>query len=98
MVFECILMLMHSVEKEHSFNNFMVFLFQVVMKSGGTTIQRGKHAQSRKAKQVQYRTPLRICFGPHHSQTPDRIKLKKHNYKTQLWLKSHYFLLPYYFH
>jgi hypothetical protein len=56
--------------KEHSFNNFMVFLFQVVMKSGGATIQRGRHAQSRKAKQVQY------CFGPHHSQTPHKIKLK----------------------
>lgn len=59
--------------KEHNFNNFMVFLFQMVMKSGGITIQRGKHAQSRKAKQVQYQTPQN-CFGPHQSSNP-QIKL-----------------------
>lgn len=43
--------------KENRFNDFLVFLFQVVMRSGETTVQRRRHAQSRKAKQVQYQTP-----------------------------------------
>lgn len=52
--------------KNHSFIHFMVYLFQVLIKSGGTTtVQRGKNALSRKARQVQYSYALCSLLGPH---------------------------------
>lgn len=56
--------LMHISEqwKSSALTHFMLLLFQVVMKSGGTPIQRERHAQSRKAKQVHYNHSLHFFF------------------------------------
>lgn len=46
------LKLIHRQWKDKGFSNFILVLFQVLMKSGETPIQGGRHAQSRKVKQV----------------------------------------------
>lgn len=46
------------VRWSHSFNNFYIFPFQVVMKNGGTVSQIRKHALWRKAEQVTVRRPV----------------------------------------
>jgi hypothetical protein len=57
----------------------MVYLFQVLMKSGGTTVQRGKkNALTRKAKQVQF-----LLFFLDHTIS------KPHLQKDQIQFSDH---------
>lgn len=51
-------------------------LFQVVMKNGGPTSQRGKHALSRKAKQVQFLDTQNFS-GPQPHSFPINFHLSK---------------------